>query len=167
MHDTTDINDQPRFLDRKLQRAILEACRTHFPAFCRLDESLRGERPTRVAIQCFYLADHGLIEVKPSSNERPWPACKITAAGIDYLEDDGGLGAILGVVTIKFHEDTIRALLLDKVAEAPGEPSMKATLTDAIRKLPAEALKSTTLHLVSAGVSGLALPALASLLESD
>jgi hypothetical protein len=160
--DDANTNLRP-VLDRRLQRTILVACRAHFPRFHRLDEDLRGEDPARVAFQCFYLADHGLIEIKPKSNEHPWPACKITADGIDHLEDDGGLGAILGVVTVKLHNDTIRALLIERVEQAPGDPSMKAALTDAIRKLPAETLKSATMQLVTAGISSLALPAIKAL----
>ncbi len=40
---------------------------------------------------------------------------RITAKSIDLLEDDGGVSAILGVVTAKLHEDTIRNLVLAEV----------------------------------------------------
>lgn len=34
----------------------------------------------------------------------------ITAASLDFLEDDGGLSAILGIITVKLHADTIKGL---------------------------------------------------------
>ena len=44
-----------------------------------------------------------------------WGGARITAKGIDFLEDDGGLSAILGVVTVKLHADTLREMLAKKI----------------------------------------------------
>lgn len=70
---------------------------------------------------------------------------QITAAGLDFLSDDGGLSAILGVVTVRLHDDTIRQLLISKVEQAPGDPSIKGKLIEKIKELPAEALGSLTM----------------------
>ena len=46
--------------------------------------------------------------------------------GIDFLTDDGGLSAILGVVTVKLHSDTIQALIAAKIDQAEISDSEKA-----------------------------------------
>ncbi|EIR5426104.1 hypothetical protein LW795_005216, partial [Salmonella enterica] len=46
----------------------------------------------------------------------------ITHKGIDFIRDDGGLGAILNVQTVKFHDSTITALEdIIRVANLPDE----------------------------------------------
>lgn len=42
----------------------------------------------------------------------------MTAAGIDFLADDGGQAAIFGVVSVKFSENILRALIANRLAEA-------------------------------------------------
>jgi hypothetical protein len=49
---------------------------------------------------------------------------KITAKGLDFLADDGGLSAVLGTVTVRLHADSIKELLLAKV-EASAVPAEK------------------------------------------
>ena len=44
--------------------------------------------------------------------------------------DDGGLSAILGVVTVKLHSDTIQALLNTKIDQADIPPEEKSKLKD-------------------------------------
>jgi hypothetical protein len=53
---------------------------------------------------------------------------KITSRGIDFLADDGGLAAILGVVTVKLHEETLKALLEAGVDALPPPQTAKSTL---------------------------------------
>ena len=86
----------------------------------------------------------------------------ITAQGLDFIEDDGGLSAILGVVTIKLHEDSLKALLTDAVNESREPDTVKARLIDQIRSLPADATKKVVLDAAKAGLA--AAPSIAAML---
>lgn len=87
------------------------------------------------------LVDHQFIESD----------CYITAKGIDFLLDDGGLSAILNIQTIKFHNDTITALEdIIKVSNVPEEQRMG--LISRLRELPADAIKHLTNELLTKAV---------------
>ncbi|ESX95877.1 hypothetical protein X755_20985 [Mesorhizobium sp. LNJC405B00] len=79
----------------------------------------------------------------------------MTAAGMDFLADDGGLSAILGVVTIRLHEDTIKALLIDRIEKSDAPASVRTKLVDQIKALPAEATKALTLDAIKAGLANM------------
>lgn len=86
----------------------------------------------------------------------------ITNRGIDFIRDDGGLGAILNVQTVKFHDNTIIALEdIIRVANLP-EPQKKA-LSAKLRELGEDATKRLTLELLTKGV--LNLPAALPIIE--
>ncbi len=59
----------------------------------------------------------------------------LTAKGIDFLADDGGLSATLGVVTVKLHGDSIKALLLERVEKSAADTSVKKELIEKIKPL--------------------------------
>lgn len=80
---------------------------------------------------------------------------RITPRGQDFLLDDGGLSAVLGVVTIKIHEDSVRALLLAKVEESDLAPEQRSALVEAIRSLPAAAARTAIDKLIGLGVQHL------------
>lgn len=86
------------------------------------------------------------------SGEYPIHSATITARGIDFISDDGGLSAILGVVTVKLHEETIKALLLDKIDQAEGDETVKASLKAKIKAMPSEALSTITQHALESGL---------------
>lgn len=77
---------------------------------------------------------------------------KITAKGLDFISDDGGLSSILGIVTVKLHQDTITALMVDKIEKSNAEPSIKKQLVEKIKALPAEALQRVSLKALEAGL---------------
>jgi hypothetical protein len=140
-------------LDRKLQRQILEYLRDHYPQSAFHRELSLADEPG-IANLC-YLREHGLctfeiidigggpIDVGPAT---------ITAAGLDFLADDGGLSAILGVVTVKLHADTIRDLIAAKIETAPLSEGEKSTLRKHLAGLPEAALRSLTTDLVKLGL---------------
>ncbi|MGP2735753.1 hypothetical protein [Serratia bockelmannii] len=109
-----------------------------------------------------YLEQHKLIRsgLKPdavgySLVNRP----NITRDGIDFIREDGGLGAILKVQTVRFHDSTIIALEdIIRIANLPEEK--KSGLISKLRELPADAIKHLTLQLLTKGVVNLseALP---------
>jgi hypothetical protein len=107
--------------------------------------------------------EHGLLEAKRLmlvSGALSLSSVKATARGMDFLQDDGGLSAILGVVTLRLHDETIRDLLLTKVQQSDAPASVKTRLADAIRSLPADDLKATTMALLEAGLNNLPNPVL-------
>ncbi|HLW92549.1 MAG TPA: hypothetical protein VKS78_14790 [Roseiarcus sp.] len=102
-----------------------------------------------------YLQDHGLCEPLVSQGldgHFAWGGAKITARGLDFLEDDGGLSAVLGIVTVKLHADTVRELLAAKIDVSPLSPSEKSTLKKALRGLSDTALRSATTDLIHSGL---------------
>lgn len=108
--------------DRELQHEILcELQRIHpFSAghkelLGKLTE-ISGSDEILLGSTLVYLEEHGLItsgSVVPGFDGKIYfdsSKIKISAKGLDFLEDDGGLGAILGAVVIKLHCDTLEAL---------------------------------------------------------
>lgn len=95
-----------------------------------------------------YLAEHGLVVF---DNETLITATvKITAKGIDFLMDDGGLSAILGVVTVKLHSDTIQALIAAKIDQAEISDSEKSWLKKELGKIKDTALSTLTTNAINA-----------------
>ena len=73
----------------------------------------------------------------------------ITAKGLDFLEDDGGISAILRTITVKIDREDLRSLIATRVEASDLPPEEKATLSHAMRSLPAQALRDLTTHLVN------------------
>ena len=94
-----------------------------------------------------YLAEHGLVVY----NDKDLSAIvKITAKGIDFLSDDGGLSAILGVVTVKLHSNTIQALIAAKIDQAEISDSEKSWLKKELGKIKDTALSTFTANAINA-----------------
>ncbi|WP_051267794.1 hypothetical protein [Kingella kingae] len=93
-----------------------------------------------------YLIEHQLIEIKKdvSTFETKNFFLSITHKGIDFLEQDGGLSAILNVVTIKLHSDTIRELLEAKIDAANISEDEKNSFKESIKTIKDAALEKLT-----------------------
>ncbi|MBR8401957.1 hypothetical protein KDW65_35590 [Burkholderia cenocepacia] len=137
-------------LDRDFQRQVLTALAEIYPHFGHAE--LVGDVSEEVrAANLYYLAEHGLItepaqlNADTSVSYRP---SRITKDGMDFLAEDGGLSAILGVVTIKLHEDTIKSLIETKIMESDLPAADKPRFVDALRSLPADATKHLTMKLL-------------------
>jgi hypothetical protein len=155
-------------LDRAFQLHLLQVAAAGYPQLVPLKEELASnEKATRVNIA--YLEEHGLIRGHyPGGHGRrvaPTGAV-ITAQGIDFLSNDGGLGAILGVVTVRLHEETLKALIASKVEQSDLPPSEKSRILDQLKELPGETTKHLVLRLVDAGLDNWqkALPLLQNML---
>ncbi len=147
-------------LDREVQKELLEFLGARYPAETGHDELLKaGFSEAAASANLEYLAGHGLLERSEQRLLRkpfyPHVWVKLSSAGIDFQLGDGGLGAILGVVTVRLHDDTIRALLIDKVQASAGPEGVKAKLVDAIKSAPAETLRTVTQRAVEAGIQNL------------
>ncbi|WP_226426563.1 hypothetical protein [Xanthomonas sp. MWU16-30325] len=141
-------------LNRDFQKQLLNALAQTYPLDA-LVMSLPGYSDgNRLAVNAKYLSEYGLVEAKLHAFDGVpnLSYVRITARGMDFLADDGGLGAILGVVTIKLHEETLRHLLESKVRDSDLPPTQKTRLLDQLRKLPAETTKHLAMKLVDAGL---------------
>jgi hypothetical protein len=150
-------------LDRTHQREILEALAGLFPEGSYDVDALLNRPDTttqQTLVNVQYLAEHGLLSsgykrMSTISNNGFYAAgeTSITAKGLDLLADDGGLGAVLGVVTIKIHDDTIRQLIERRVLESDLPPPDKKRLIDQLQSLPGETIKHLALKLVDKGLA--------------
>lgn len=139
-------------INREHQLELLKILADAYPEYV-ITNNIPGDRE-EVNANLHYLIGHGLADGDVTSfmsGERVIGMSLITVAGLDFLADDGGLSAILGVVTVKLHEESIRQLLLDRVdrAELPAEE--RSTLVQAIRNLPGRALEKVTEKLLERG----------------
>jgi len=106
-----------------------------------------------------YLEGHGLIKCRidrylSDAFEVSPELMGITCKGIDFVRNDGGLGAILNVVNVRLHSDTINKLeSFISASSAPEED--KASLISVLRKLPEDAIKHLNLKLLDVGLSRL------------
>ncbi|PNY71513.1 hypothetical protein C1750_14800 [Stenotrophomonas pavanii] len=112
-----------------------------------------------------HLKAHGLLDVHLArllNGEFAIGPAVITAAGLDYLAEDGGLTRELGVVTIKLHEHQLHQLIELQIHRSELPQTQKQRLLDQLRQLPAETTKHLAMQLVDAGLKNwpLALPLL-------
>jgi hypothetical protein len=141
-------------MDRDLQKDLLLKMRDCYPhpMFGYPD----GRNVSYAALNALlYLHDHGLCEAQISrglSGNLGWGGATINARGLDFLENDGGLGAILGVVTVKLHAETIRQLIEAKVDQADIPEEEKGALRKHLASLSQTALQAATSDLVRAGL---------------
>jgi len=148
-------------LDRALQLRILSRLSKSFPrplaaeAIATLhSEELRHE----LAANLEYLFQHGLVQGPVLANAvgpfafRP---LLITAKGLDFMADDGGLGAILNVQVVKIHAESLRELLQAKVDQSPLPEMEKSELKKKLSALSTTALTTAASTLTKAGIDHL------------
>ncbi|MBB1161481.1 hypothetical protein [Aquariibacter albus] len=152
-------------LDRALQKLILETLASAYPEgefdLPAAIEAAGHPRPDDRAllVNTQYLAEHELLE---SGYQRrgcigdnsfmPMGESVITARGLDFLADDGGLGAILGVVTMRLDSDTLRALLAERVDATDLPAAEKSRIKAALLGLGKEAWSEAARRLVCEGL---------------
>lgn len=157
------MEQKPILLDRSYQNEVLSFLLRDYPEYENTDEYCSGLLTTdelKYYANLMYLEMHGLIEDGPKMQysiggnafrlESTTP--RITEKGIDFILDDGGLGAILNVQTVKLHQDTIKDLLLLAVQASSADEDKKASFTEQIKSLSSESLKTLLNKLVEKGV---------------
>jgi len=145
-------------LDRQFQKEILDNLKAMYPRQTDLKATFGEQTDNRLLVNLSYLHEHGLIDLKSTlylSGEIGLHYAKITAKGMDFIADDGGLSAILNVLTVKLHEDTIKSLLIDRIQASDAEPNVKDTLIQKVKSLPAESLGSLVQKGLDAGLEQL------------
>ncbi|QFU01254.1 hypothetical protein FIU83_06340 [Halomonas sp. THAF5a] len=157
-----------QLLDRHVQRDLLNTLGERYPnPVTDLFDPVDLECPASVNLH--YLEEHGLVTLerveraRHPSQHRPgiarWhgPTLKgsatITAAGMDFLSDDGGLSAILGTVTVRLHADSIRDLIETRIIASDQVPEdEKPGLIAALKGMREEGLKQLTTRLITYGL---------------
>lgn len=146
-------------LDRPYQRHLLQLLSEHYPRQAQIVPDDGDER--KAGVNLAYLAEHGLIEATLIPTMGPGPVrfsnARITARGLDFLADDGGLSAILGVVTIKLADDDLRRLLIEKLQGSDVEPGVKKRLLEKVKELPGDALGAIFSRLFEAGLDAVSV----------
>jgi len=161
-------------LDRAYQLQLLQMLAEFYPNSFNPKEyfnEMPQEEEEKYAANMAYLDEHGLVESRIETNMAgvyTFLPPKITAKGMDFLADDGGLSAILGVVTVKFHEETLREMMENRIAYSDIPQTEKKKLTDGLRSLPADSIKHLTMKLLDKGLENLpaALPLIQTALQS-
>jgi hypothetical protein len=147
----TEIQHEEAFrmvaIDRDVQGKILELLRDVYPRRADTRAIKIGCDLNEIGANVAYLEEHSLVDANWASGA-PVAMVKITAKGLDFLVDDGGLSAILGVVTVRLHEDTLKALLIERIDSSSEPETVRSKLKDQIRALPAEGMKTITMELL-------------------
>lgn len=150
-----DADELPSQIDRSFQRSLLLWMRDKYPSMAyKVPKSLDGN-DRRFYLNLFYLQEHDLFETSTQENSDgfiSWRGTKITAKGVDFLENDGGLSAILGVVRVKLHADTLRDILAKKIDASNASPEEKSALKKSLGQIPTIAMNSITTHLMERGL---------------
>ncbi|OEH95294.1 hypothetical protein BH006_07680 [Salmonella enterica] len=106
-----------------------------------------------------YLEEHGLIknaiDYTLDGPEVNIPELRITKDGIDFLRDDGGLNAILNVLTLRLHNETLSELERVINSSTTATTEDKSKLISQLRSLPADAIKQLTIRLLGQGLDRL------------
>lgn len=142
-------------LDRELQLQLLTNLSNQYPHMCNFNELYPVGCPDydKVLANIYYLQEHGLITADSvleqgymgGEYEFYLSMGRITHNGMDFLADDGGLKAILNVITVKI--DTVQmARLLQSFAELNA--SDKQSLLDTLKNAP----QTTVEHLIGKAV---------------
>jgi len=125
-------------LDRKLQKDILELLAANYPRKVTVIKESTDERHRQnMAANLSYLEEHGLIEaglVYFPDGTRCSTGCRITAHGLDFMLQDGGLAAILGTTTRPLSSRRIATsapqnmIVLPRFALPPRSARLRAAL---------------------------------------
>lgn len=147
-------------LDRQLQKELLEKMANAYPNRINvhyITSSTEEGFVAKYVANMAYLEEHGLAHsgLHRGLSDISISDPKITAKGMDFIADDGGLSAILGTVTVKLHDETLRALLALTIEKADLTQPDKQKLLDELRELPAESIKHLTLKLLDKGLESL------------
>lgn len=152
-------------LDRKFQLDILKKIAEEYPFVWQHSLTPESEDYIKLAKNLHYLKGHELLSESSTILKDNYTGQgggvllinkpKITEKGLDFLKDDGGLSAILNVVTVRLEAETLKAILINKVNQSDLNPVQKQSMTLALEELPAESIKHLTMKLLDKGLEEL------------
>ena len=146
-------------IDRDYQLELLRFLRDSYPQPAGISflNEMSSEEKEKYATNMMYLEQHGLVKSGVAfgiDGHASFFNPTLTHKGIDFIRDDGGLSAILGVVTVRLHSDTIKDLIEAKIAQSDLAPADKQRWIAQLRSLPADATKHLVQKLVEKGLDG-------------
>jgi hypothetical protein len=140
-------------LDRSKQLAMLQALAAVYPRYTGdLGVDLVTENELA---NLWYLKEQGLVEGgldMSISQSFIFQETKITAKGLDFLADDGGMSAILGTITVRLHADTIKDLLLARIDASNASPEKKSWIRKQLDLASTETIKKIVGSVVDEGI---------------
>ncbi|WP_374351670.1 hypothetical protein [Chitinimonas sp.] len=145
-------------VDRALQKELLGKLAEAYPESVSSSDLGETTRGGPISTNLIYLDEHGLVEAlqsKAIGAAASVHTAKITARGLDFLADDGGLSAILTTVTVKLHADTLEALLAKGIRESELPRAVKDEVLAKLKTLPAEAMGKIADQLLGLGIEKL------------
>ena len=144
-----------KYLNRDMQNAILEEVAKVYPEWLHVKYSQYIDDPSYIK-NGFYLEEHRLVELRELTAEsRQFFQIKITAEGLDFIEEDGGLSAILNVVTVKFDVDTVKQMMLECLDENNISSEERGVLEEALSIASEETLKEIFQGLIQQGLKSI------------
>lgn len=149
--------------ERNRQRKILEILLKSYPARLPIDAwneiYTMFDGPDQhydYYANLLYLEEHELIKSGITKVSHSFMYSQqdifITAKGIDFIQQDGGLSAILNVQTIKFHRDAV-IVLEDLIAMSNMTNEQKEKAKSTLGEMSTEALKTAVQAATTAGIS--------------
>nr|WP_154325031.1 hypothetical protein [Pantoea sp. 201603H] len=149
--------------DREIQNEILKACIVSYPSppsllaiiQPKIENLLTNKDEKIILANLFYLKDHELITFSHNCNRCPiaiFDEMTITAKGIDFMLNDGGLSSILNVQTVKLHRETI-VVLEDLIAISNMSDLEKEKAKSNLGDMSTEAIKAVVSTVTTAGLS--------------
>ncbi len=143
-------------LDRKLQREVLLVLRECYPESVQISNiDITHDDENNYHANLTYLHEHDLIEAEIQKIIGVYHkvlTARITVHGLDFLEDDGGMSAILQTVTVKFDSDNVRKILEEKVIAANIPQEQKETALDKIKGASGSVLKDIITDMIKKGL---------------
>ena len=143
-------------LDRGLQHLIPLRLAAEYPAQCTPEDLGFPQNDTAWSVNLHYLAEHGLVEITASQELKRGPPAVVlaraTARGLDFLQNDGGLGAILNIVTVRLEDETLKALTT-RIDSSDLPPAEKSAIKKKLSEMGSEALKELTKKLVAEAIT--------------
>lgn len=143
-------------IDRELQLRILTCLRRMFPSSCNVFNDIEGTGESdQLIANLIYLEQHGLIDsgvIFGIDGHASYSRSAINASGLDFLEADGGVAAILKTVTVKFHADTLREIAEKEIDKAVIPAEEKSSLKKSLAALSDKTLQAGASDLMRIGI---------------
>ena len=136
-------------LNRKRQLEMLLELANSYPQ--RMDVNPTKETTANL----IYLEEHGLVKniaTKSIDHGISVHSSTITAQGMDFLSDDGGLSAILKVVDVRLHADTIKELINIRIQSSELPEAEKSALSKHLQHASQSSLSHLTNKLIDLGL---------------
>jgi len=141
-------------LNRELQKTILVELKNSYPNVCSVKRMACYTDDPEFRGNIIYLEEHGLVSGKidisrsRDNDGAHMLMAKITAQGLDFIEDDGGLRAILNKLTIKIDSEDLNSLITAHLDSANIPQEKKNEIISTFKSLPSEGIKIVYRHLI-------------------